>query len=82
MREERFLIRWRKDGLLDYRVLGTPIRARGVEPWWFAAMVLRPKFVSDERILELQEELKKRGRARFTIKEYGIHKFMVGPAFA
>lgn len=73
MRQERFLIRLRQDGLLDYRVLGTPIKARRIVPWWFAAMVLKPKFVSDERILELQEELKERGWARFTIGR-GIHK--------
>jgi hypothetical protein len=80
MRQERFLIRFRKDGLLDYRVLGTPIKVRGVIPSLFASTVLRTKFVSNERILELQEELKKRGRARFTIERYGIYKFSIGPA--
>jgi len=70
------LIRVRQDGLLDYRVLGTPKKARRIVPWWFAAMVLEPKLVSDERILQLQEELKERGRARLTI-ERGVHTLSV-----
>jgi hypothetical protein len=80
MRQKRFFIRLRKDGLLDYRILGTPIKARRIIPSLFASTVLKTKFVPDERILELQEELKKRGRARFTIEHFGIHKFSIGPA--
>lgn len=68
MRKKIFLIRLRKkDGRLDYRVAGTRTKVRGINRSLFTATELNTKYVSKERIIELQNELNQRGRARFVI---------------
>jgi hypothetical protein len=68
MRRKMFLIRFKENGRLDYRVAGTPIKVRNINPSLFASTGLKTKFVSNQRILGLQEELSKKGRARFIVE--------------